>query len=314
MTASSSDACSEACSDAWARTTTIVVTHHSSAVIGPCLDSVIRSHRIIVIDNESHDNTLDMVRAQAPNAEIIQNKVGVGYGNAASQGLALVETEYALLMNPDADFVGEAFADLVAEADANPDAGLLSPLLLDNDGNFDRAWNGPLFSRGHMPSNRECEPKPEGSFCTWVVSGAVNLVRMTAVQDVGFFDTAIFLYHEDDDICLRLRQGGHNVMVVPQAVSGHIGGGSIGGGWHPHWEKFYNMSWSRLYFEAKHNDLKAAKALGWKQMVRFGPKALLVFRPKKALRDAARFCGALAFMLGISVSKTTTRARPEAPS
>ena len=107
---------SDAISDAWARTTTIIVTHHSRAVIGPCLDSVARSARIIVIDNESADDTLDIVRRRAPQAGIIQNAVGVGYGNAASQGLALVETEYALLMNPDAEFIGEAFAALVAEA------------------------------------------------------------------------------------------------------------------------------------------------------------------------------------------------------
>lgn len=297
--------------DAWSRTTTIVVTHHSSAVIGPCLDSVARSARIIVIDNESTDTTLDIVRARAPGADIIQNAVGVGYGNAASQGLALVQTEYALLMNPDAEFVGEALADMVAQADANPDAGLLSPLLIDDNGKFDRAWNGPLFQRDQMPSNREAEPKPEGNFCTWVVSGAVNLVRMSAVKTVGFFDDAIFLYHEDDDICMRLMNGGFKVLVVPGAVSRHIGGGSIGSGWDRQWEKFYNMSWSRLYFEAKHSSLAAAQALGWKQMLRFGPKALLVFRPKKAHRDAARFCGALAFMLGRPASKTTDRARPE---
>jgi GT2 family glycosyltransferase len=297
--------------DAWARTTTIVVTHHSSAVIGPCLESVSRSARIIVIDNESNDNTLEIVRARAPQADIIVNKIGVGYGNAASQGLALVETEYALLMNPDAEFVGEAYADLVAEADANPDAGLLSPLLIGTNGNFDRAWNGPLFGRDLMPSDRKSEPKPEGTFCTWVVSGAVNLVRMSAMRDVGFFDEAIFLYHEDDDICMRLMNGGYKVLVVPNAVSGHIGGGSIGSGWQVHWEKYYNMSWSRLYFEAKHNSLATAQSLAWRRMLKFGPKALLVFRPKKALRDAARFCGALAYLRGVAASKTTNRARPE---
>jgi len=296
--------------DAWARTTAIVVTHHSSAVIGPCLDSIARSARVIVIDNESTDNTVDIVRQRAPGAEIIQNTVGVGYGNAASQGLALVQTEYALLMNPDAEFIGEAFAEMVAQADTNPDAGLLSPLLIDDDGKFDRAWNGPLFSRDQMPRNREGEPKPEGNFCTWVVSGAVNLVRMSAVKKVGFFDDAIFLYHEDDDICMRLMNAGFKVLVVPGAVSHHIGGGSIGSGRDRQWEKFYNMSWSRLYFEAKHASPAAAQGLGWKQMLRFGPKALLIFRPKKAHRDAARFCGALAYMLGKPASKTTNRARP----
>jgi len=297
--------------DAWARTTTIIVSHHSRAVIGPCLDSVAASARIIVIDNESTDDTLDIVRRRAPGAEIIQNAVGVGYGNAASQGLARVQTEYALLMNPDAQFVDDALARLVGQADATPDAGLLSPLLIGDDGDFDRAWNGPLFQRDQMPSNRGNEPRPEGPFCTWVVSGAVNLVRMSALNTVGFFDDAIFLYHEDDDICLRLMAGGYKVLVVADALAHHIGGGSIGRGRAQHWEKFYNMSWSRLYFEAKHNSPAAARTLAWRQMARFGAKALMVFRPEKAHRDAARFCGALAYLRGYPASKTTRRARPE---
>jgi len=297
--------------DPWSRTTTIIVTHHSSAVIGPCLDSIARSKRIIVIDNESTDDTLDIVRARAPQAEIIQNAVGVGYGNAASQGLALVETEYALLMNPDAEFIGEAFADLMAEADTHPDAGLLSPLLLGTNDDYDRAWNGPLFLRDKMPSDRSRDPRPAGPFCTWVVSGAVNLVRMSAVNEIGYFDDAIFLYHEDDDICHRLMAAGHTILVVPGALCRHIGGGSIGSGWDRHWEKYYHMSWSRLYFEAKYHSLAAARTLGWRQMLRFGPKALLVFRPRKAVRDAARFCGALAYMRGKAASKTTDRARPK---
>ncbi|HEY9080127.1 glycosyltransferase family 2 protein [Magnetovibrio sp.] len=297
--------------EAWARTTTIIVTHHSGAVIGPCLDSVARATRIIVIDNESADDTLDIVRQRMPRAEIIENPVGVGYGNAANQGLALVQTEFALLMNPDAEFVDEALASLVAEADVNADAGLLSPLLVGTDGDFDRAWNGPLFQRDLMPGNRKSEPKPEGSFCTWVVSGAVNLVRMSALKSVGFFDDAIFLYHEDDDICLRLMAAGFKVLVVPDAVAHHIGGGSIGSGRDRLWEKFYNLSWSRLYFEAKHHSPAAARVLGWRQVLRFGLKALLLFRPQKAYRDAARFCGALAYMRGRPASKTTTRARPE---
>lgn len=298
--------------DAWARTTTIIVTHHSSAVIGACLDNVAQSSRIILIDNESADDTLDIVRARAPKAEIIVNAVGVGYGNAASQGLERVETEFALLMNPDAQFVDGALERLVAAADANTDAGLLSPILMGDHGNFDRAWNGPFFQRQFMPNDRSAEALPEGDFCTWVVSGAVNLVRMDAVRKVGFFDPAIFLYYEDDDICMRLMNGGYRIVVVADAVARHIGGGSIGSGWDRHWEKYYHMAWSRLYFEAKYNSEEAARALGLRQMARFGPKALMVFRPQKGVRDLARFCGSFAYLRGKAASKTTSRARPEA--
>ncbi|MBF0252157.1 MAG: glycosyltransferase, partial [Alphaproteobacteria bacterium] len=185
----------------WDRITTIIVVHNSSAVIGECLDVFGSDKRIILVDNASHDNTLDIVRAKAPQAHIIHNEVGLGYGNAASQGLALVETEFALMMNPDAVFKPGTIERLVADADADPTVGMLSPLLPLPNGGYDKAWDAPFAWRARMSSRRDDEPRPDGPFCTWYVSGAVILLRYDAVMKVGFFDPAIFLYYEDDDLC-----------------------------------------------------------------------------------------------------------------
>lgn len=300
--------------DPWSRVTAVVVTHHSAAVIGQCLAGVARAARIIVVDNESADETLAIAERTAPAADVIRNAVGVGYGNAASQGLARVETEFALLINPDAEFQDDALERLVEEADANPRAGLLSPLLLDDNGAFDRAWDGAFATRTQMPADRSAELEPAGSFCTWLVSGAVNLVRMDAIREAGAFDPCIFLYFEDDDICMRLMAAGWQIVVVPQARARHIGGGSIRAGWDKHWEKFYHLAWSRLYIEAKYVTPGSARARAFVQMLRYGPKAVLYglsLNRKKAVRDAARFCGSLGYLLRKPASKTTRRARPE---
>jgi len=298
----------------WERITVVVVVHNSSAVIGACLDTFGTDKKIVLIDNASHDNTLDIVREKAPQAHITQNKVGLGYGNAASQGLALVQTEFALMMNPDAVFGPGTIEKLVAVMDDDVSTGMISPLLPLPGGGYDKAWNGPFDRRSRMPSNRDADPRPEGRFCTWYVSGAVILLRMEAAKKAGFFDPAIFLYFEDDDLCMRIQKAGYTIQIEPAAEATHAVGGSVGTGWDKFYEKFYHMAWSRLYFEAKYVSGASAIKLGSKQALRFGPKAVLyalTLNRRKATRDWARFRGSLAYLLGTPASKTTNRARPE---
>ncbi|HEY9164197.1 MAG TPA: glycosyltransferase family 2 protein, partial [Magnetovibrio sp.] len=248
----------------WDRITTVIVVHNSSAVIGACLDAFGADKRIIVIDNASRDHTLDIVREKTPQAHIIHNPVGVGYGNAASQGLALVETEFALMMNPDAVFEPGTIEKLVGVMDEDATAGMVSPMLPLPSGGYDKAWNGPFDRRPLMPSDRDAEPRPEGRFCTWYVSGAVILLRMAAAKKAGFFDPAIFLYFEDDDLCMRVMKAGYTIQIEPAAEATHAVGGSVGTGWDKFYEKFYHMAWSRLYFEAKYVSSASAMLLGLK--------------------------------------------------
>ncbi|MBF0246632.1 MAG: glycosyltransferase family 2 protein [Alphaproteobacteria bacterium] len=298
----------------WDRVTVVIVVHNSSAVIGECLDVFGTDKRIVLVDNASHDNTLDIVRAKAPQAHIVHNPVGLGYGTAASQGLELVETEYALMMNPDAVFEPGTIERLVADADADRSIGMIGPLLPLPQGGYDRSWNGPFEWRSRMPSRRDDEPRPEGPFCTWCISGAVNLLRHEAARKIGYFDRAIFLYYEDDDLCMRLMRAGYTVQIDPRAEATHAVGGSVGTGWDKFYEKYYHMAWSRLYFEAKYVSPPSALRLGLKQAFRYGLKGglyTLSFNKRKGMRDRARFMGSLAYLLGVPASKTTTRARPE---
>lgn len=298
----------------WDRITTVLVVHNSSAVLGACLDSFGPDKRIELIDNASHDHTLDIVREKAPQAHITHNPQGLGYGNAASQGLARVKTEFALMMNPDAVFEPGTIEKLVAVMDEDASIGMLSPLLPLPGGGYDKAWNGPFDRRPLMPPNRDHEPRPEGRFCTWYVSGAVILLRMEAAKKAGFFDPAIFLYFEDDDLCMRIMKAGYTIQIDPMAEATHAVGGSVGSGWDKFYEKYYHMAWSRLYFEAKYVSTASAATLGLKQVLRFGPKAVLyalTLNRRKATRDWARFLGSLAYLLGIPASKTTKRSRPE---
>lgn len=299
--------------DAWQRVSAVVVTHHSGGVIRQCLERLGKAAKIIVIDNASDDDTIDIVTGIAPDSHLLRNPVGVGYGNAASQGLAAVETEFALLVNPDAVVPDEAIAHLVEAADAYADGALFGPTVIGPDDEVELSHDVGLFDRRGYGS-RDRELPPNGPCCAEFLSGAVTLLRMSAYREVGPFDPRLFLYYEDDDFCMRLRAAGSSLILVPGAMVSHIGGGSVRPSAHYYWEKYWHMAWSRLYIEEKYHGPAARRRTANANLLRFAFKALgniVTLRRAKAWRDLARTFGTAGYALGIPASRTTRSARPD---
>lgn len=302
----------EPSTDPWNRVSVVVVTHHSAAVIGACLNAVGSAAEVIVVDNASDDDTLDIAKDITPGATIRRNATGVGYGAGANQGLSEVTREFALLANPDSQTDTAAISALLEAADQYPDAALLSPRVLDASGADEPAHDVEMFARRNYPS-RTNEAPPDGAVCAAYLSGAVVLLRMSALEEIGPFDEAIFLYYEDDDFCMRLRAAGHSAILIPGAVAKHAGGGSVRPSAHYRWEKYWHMAWSRLYLEDKCRGAKARNRLAWSFIGHYGLKVLgniLRFDRSKTWRDLARLCGSTGYLLGIPASRTTRRARP----
>ncbi len=294
----------------WHRVAVVVVIHHSRAVIESCLNSVQRCGQIVVVDNASDDDGVSIVRRVAPQAEIVENRVGVGYGNGANQGLRRVDREFVLLVNPDAVVLPGAVETLVAAADRYPEAGLLAPLVMNPDGSIEPSYDVRLFDRGRYGDRkRQSMPVPDGDVCAEFVSGAVVMVRMEALRRIGGFDPRFFLYFDDDDMCMALRAAGYTVLLTPLARVTHVGGGSVRPSLHYRWEKFWHLAWSRLHFEAKHRGRTAARWLALTKTVRHGAKALgySLCNWSKAWRDAASCAGSAAYLLGMAANRPEQR-------
>jgi GT2 family glycosyltransferase len=288
-------------SNPWPRVTVVTVTHHSAAVIEPCLRSVAQAAQVIVVDNASDDNTPDVVRRVLPTARIVENIVGRGFGNGCNQGLERVETEFALLLGPDSTIDEASLAALVEAADAWPNAGLLGPSIVAPDGHVEPSHDLGLFDRMGAGRRTDAAAPPDGPLCADHLSGAVLLVRMSAANTVGLFDRNIFLYYEDDDLCLRMRRAGLSLVLVPEARATHLGGGSSRPSARHLWEKYWHMAWSRLYIEAKYRGRPAAVRSALRVLPKFLGKAAgyaVVRNRRKAIRDAARFAGTVAWLAG----------------
>ena len=222
----------------------VIVNYDSSDDLAQCLASLLAHppscpHGVVVVDNASRDPGLAAVRRAHPDVRWIMNHDNVGYARGVNQGVAVVDADYALILNPDIVVLPGAIDALVALGDARPQAGIIGPQLINLDGSIQdscrrfytfrtlllrRTVLGRLFPdarsvREHLM--RDFDHRSERAV-DWVV-GAAMLVRRQARERAGLMDERFFLYLEDVDWCYRMWQSGWDVLYTPAArlVHGH---------------------------------------------------------------------------------------------
>jgi GT2 family glycosyltransferase len=225
------------------RVAVVVVSFNTRDLLARCLESVLAQNprQVVVVDNGSTDDTVDMVRRAFPQVALQANSTNLGYGAAANQGVAHCGGEYVLLLNGDAILTPGAVAALVARMDAHPQAAVVGPLLRRPDGSVERsyfpfpgtvAWlveNEPLvwLLRCLPPIGRQhflCFTPPNRDRVVPWVKGAAVLLRRTAFEQAGGFDESYFMFFEEVDLCLRLGAANQQVHFTPSATVFHVGG------------------------------------------------------------------------------------------
>jgi GT2 family glycosyltransferase len=197
---------------------------------------------LVVVDNGSVDGSVEMVRAEFPQVRLQVLPENPGYGAAANRGFALTESEYVVLLNPDAFFRPGALGGLSRHLDEHPQAGIVGPRLLSPDGTLQRSCHA--FPRPWAPALRR---PPLTSLVgrlglmreqwieTWShdrvrrvpwVTGAALAIRREAFRQVGGFDERFQMYFEEVDLCYRLRKAGWETHFTPAAEVVHLVGAS----------------------------------------------------------------------------------------
>lgn len=205
----------------------VIVTYNAVNCIQRCLRHVRDSTAdvdVLVIDNASTDNTLDLVR-EFPNVEILGNDTNLGFGRANNIGLRKVVDEdyrYALLLNQDAYLFPDAVETMTRAMDGNPGYGVLGALEYKMDGrSLDNQFFGYLtgYARQELENSflhgkhSAIVDLPQSPAACWLVSRA-------CIEKVGGFDPLFFMYGEDDDYSNRVTYHGFKVGVVTS--SGYI--------------------------------------------------------------------------------------------
>ena len=283
-------------SAALARVCVVTVAYNSAAALRGLLGSVPKGVAVIVVDNASGDDSAAV--AEAAGARVIRNAVNLGFGAGCNIGMDAAETEFVLLANPDTRLDAGAIARLVTAADAFPDAAILAPTLCDEDGARVRSWDVEQLHRRLLARKRGADPWPEGPLCAEFLSGACMLLR---ASDGLRFDEDFFLFYEDDAFCAAARAKGRSLVLVPEAVVHHAGGGSSSPSQALSAFKARHLAWSRLHYTALMRGAAAARREVWARMGHHAGKALghaLTLRFEKLRADLAGLGGTLAWLRG----------------
>lgn len=276
------------------RVTVVVVTYNSSSVIAQCLRAIPNAiGGVVVVDNASSDNTADVVKRYRPQARLIANSSNLGFGRANNIALETVATEFTLLVNPDACLDEGCISELVKAADRYPRAMILTPLTYNDRGVSKFSYSNSVF---RSPGTFIV---PEGDICAEFVSGAVMLLRMTYLHTTGMFDENIFMYWEDQDLCLRARSQGYSCIAVSSARAFHGLGVSSPVNWRRLVSRERVYTWSYLYLHQKYRGAAGAKRLArslvWNNI--FLPFVYAVrLKKKKFLKSVGRAAGARDFL------------------
>ena len=228
------------------------------------------SVEVFVVDNNSVDDSVEMVKDKFPEVKVIANKHNPGFSIANNQAIHQSCGEYVLLLNPDTVVEEDTFQKVIAFMDEHPKAGGLGVKMIDGAGKF-------------LPESKRGFPSPFVAFCKTfglskifpksktfnhyhlgyldkdenheieVLSGAFMLLRKSVLDEIGLLDEAFFMYGEDIDLSYRIIKAGYKNYYLADTTIIHYKGESTKKGSLNYVKTFYNamMIFARKHFEGE---------------------------------------------------------------
>lgn len=217
----------------------VIVNYNVREFLHKCLDAIYRSQprhsfRVYVVDNNSSDGSVSMVRDDFPNVEVIANEMNAGFAKASNQAMRQSTGKYILLLNPDAIVNSNTIDKMIDCMEQTPQAAALGCKILNPDGslqNFGCSFPRPTLYCWDSAKKKILKKSKRQSY-QWEHSikeveyacGACLMLRRSALNVCGLLDERFFLYAEEADLCYRLKQTGWKVYVTPDAEVIHFGG------------------------------------------------------------------------------------------
>ncbi|MDC7993959.1 glycosyltransferase family 2 protein [Altibacter sp. HG106] len=197
-------------------------------------------YEIIVVDNASEEEDYNKLADQLPNddrIQLIRSEVNTGFGGGNMLGFQQAKGVYLLFLNNDAFLLNDCLSRLHEFLGSHPKVGVATAQNYDQNGRFvpsfdhNKGLRRLLLGRGFLETVfPKRYPKRKQEYAQPIevdwVNGAFLFFRREAFEAAGGFDTEIFLYFEEMDICHRLREKGYSSMLVPDAKIEHHQGAS----------------------------------------------------------------------------------------
>jgi GT2 family glycosyltransferase len=217
-----------------------MTTYNSAAVLEACLNSALQQDyqplEVIVVDNDSADETRGVLARFGDRLQVLRNPANVGFAAAQNQAIAHAQGDWLLSLNPDVVMDPDFISKLVAFGEANPQIGTVCGKLLRWKPGAPEARtqvidsSGIYFLRNLRHLDRGSEELDRGQYdqpeYVFGATGAAALYRRKMIEEISvdgeFFDEDFFAYREDADVAWRAQMMGWSCVYTPQAVAWHV--------------------------------------------------------------------------------------------
>ena len=224
----------------------VIVSYNVSTFLNECLYSIKKetncTYEIIVVDNNSEDESVEIVKRNHPGVHIIESQENLGFAKANNVGFRKAKGDYVFMLNPDTVILDSAIDRLVHFMDENPEIGACGPKNLNPDLTLQYNCHhfptlsmslieclqlkrffpkNKFFGREHMTYWNYNEVKE----VDWI-TGCSLLFRKKLLDQIGDLDENYFMYSEECDFCYRLKQQIWKTVFNPRASLVHYGGQS----------------------------------------------------------------------------------------
>ncbi len=221
---------------------------------------------IIVVDNNSDDDSCQMVEKGFPGVILLKNLTNAGFSAANNQAIRIAGGRFILLLNPDTIVEDDTFTKCISFMNGNPDAGAVGVRMVDGNGNY-------------LPESKRALPTPSAAFFKTfgiarlfprskqfssyyfshvdqmttseveVLAGAFMFIRAETLKKTGLLDEEYFMYGEDVDLSIRIMKAGYKNYYLPETTIVHYKGMSTQRNRYTDIHHFYNAM--RIYIRKR---------------------------------------------------------------
>jgi GT2 family glycosyltransferase len=215
----------------------ILVNWNQYELTKSCIMSIFncsyQNFKIIVVDNCSKDKSVSKLKKDFPNIHFIQNNSNLGFTGANNKGIEYAKSEgyeYIMLLNNDTEVDENFIEPLLNRLNSEKELGAIQPLIL-NFHNQETVWNfGGRFNKFFgipitLNKNIELNTLQNESLTEWI-SGCCFLFRSSLVDLIGCLDDDYFVYYEDSDYSLKIKNAGYKLGIESKSIIYHHEGES----------------------------------------------------------------------------------------
>ena len=221
--------------------TIIIVTIKSHNVVDKCLKSIDPEVKKIIVENSSDIEFVKTIKKKYENIDCFLTGKNLGMGPGNNFGIKKSKTPYVMILNPDTVLQSDTLNNIF-DISKNLDFAILSPLCSDKD-----------YPNYKIEKGIELNSSKEGLFEVDRVDGYAMILNKSKFEP-NFFDEKIFMYLENDDLCMRIKKLNEKIYVYSKSIISHLGASAVDRKYFQEVElsRNWHWNWSKFYFRKKH--------------------------------------------------------------